>query len=213
MTKLVVFLLLGAVINVAVAWGCTTILRPRPLTHDNSSRAECISHMVRYFNIQPEGSFFSGHINRGLSYKRQFASRSASDPWDYKLVVRIETGCPMRSLAGAYLSDRNDQKMGSWYTTAIINPWIADNEQVFNFIPYRPIWLGFALNTLFYAAILWIPFAPFALRHVLRRRRGACLQCGYDLRGTSGSVCPECGQRPMRRSRSSKPSPSGRGFG
>ena len=148
--------------------------------------------------MQPEGSHFAGHINRGVSYKRQFASRSATDPWDYQLVVRIETGWPVRSLAGAYLSDRNDQAMGSWYMTAIINPWLADDEQPFNFIPYGPIWPGFALNTLSYAAILWIPVAPFALRQVLRRRRGACLQCGYDLRGTSGGgggdVCPECGQ-------------------
>ena len=40
--KPIVFLLLGAIINVTVAWGCATILRPRPLTHDNLSRAECI---------------------------------------------------------------------------------------------------------------------------------------------------------------------------
>ena len=193
LTKLVAFLLLGAIINVAVAWGCATILRPRPLTHDNLSRAQCIPLIANYFNMQPEGSFFSGHINQGVSYKRQFASRSASDPWDYKLVVRIETGWPVRSLAGAYLSDRNDQAMGSWFTTAIINPWLADNEQAFNFIPYRPMWPGFGLNTLLYAAILWIPLAPFALRHVLRRRRGACLQCGYDLRATSRRGCPECG--------------------
>ena len=192
-SKLVVFLLLGAIVNIAVAWGCATILRPRPLTHDNSSRAECIPLIANYFNMQPEGSYFAGHINRGVSYKRQFASRSASDPWDYKLVVRIETGWPVRSLAGAYLSDRNDQASGSWYTTAIKNPWITDNEQAFNFIPYRPIWPGFAVNTLLYAAILWVPFAPFALRQVLRRRRGACLQCGYDLRHAEHEVCPECG--------------------
>jgi hypothetical protein len=31
-------------------------------------------------------------------------------------------------------------------------------------------------------------------RAALRRQRGQCLQCGYDLRGTArGSACPECG--------------------
>ena len=193
LTKFVLFLLLGAIVNIAVAWGCATILKPRPLTHDNSSRAECIPLIAKYFTMQPEGSHFAGHINLGTSYKRQFASRSARDPWDYKLVVRIEAGWPMRSLAGAHLSDRNDQAIESWYSTAIINPWLADNEQAFNFIPYRPMWLGFALNSLLYATILWIPFAPFALRQVLRRRRGACMQCGYDLRGAVSAGCSECG--------------------
>ena len=195
LTKLVVFLLLGTVVNVAVAWGCATILRPRPLTHDNSSRAECIPLIANYFDMQAEGSYFAGHINRGLSYKRQFASRSARDPWDYKRVVRIESGWPVRSLAGAHLSDRNDEAIRSWYTTAIVNPWVPDNRRIFTFVPYRPIWPGFALNTLLYAAILWIPFAPFALRQVLRRRRRACLQCGYDLRGAVSAGCSECGWR------------------
>ena len=91
------------------------------------------------------------------------------------------------------MRDRNDEAIRSWYTTAITNPWLADDEQPFNFIPYRPIWPGFALNTLFYAAVFWIPFAPFVLRRILRRRHAACLQCGYDLRGAEHEVCPECG--------------------
>ena len=101
----------------------------------------------------------------------------------------------MRALAGAFLTDRNDEASRSWYTTALINPWVADNLKTSNFIPYRPIWPGFALNTVFYAAILRIPFAPFVLRRILRQRRGACLQCGYDLRGSVGAGCPECGWR------------------
>jgi hypothetical protein len=30
-------------------------------------------------------------------------------------------------------------------------------------------------------------------RAMYRRRHGHCAACGYDLRGSSGSVCPECG--------------------
>ncbi len=66
-------------------------------------------------------------------------------------------------------------------------------------LPIRPIWQGFAINTFFYAAIVWLPFAPFQLRRYLRIKRGRCIKCGYDLRGTSGGasggggVCPECG--------------------
>ena len=55
------------------------------------------------------------------------------------------------------------------------------------------MWPGFAINTVFYAAILWLPFAPFQLRRYLRRKRGLCIKCGYDLRGDFAAGCPECG--------------------
>jgi hypothetical protein len=58
--------------------------------------------------------------------------------------------------------------------------------------PFRPLWPGFAINTLFYAAILWLLFAaPFVLRRWRRVRRGLCPACGYPV-GTS-PVCTECG--------------------
>jgi formylglycine-generating enzyme len=60
------------------------------------------------------------------------------------------------------------------------------------FLPLRPIWPGFAINTLFYAAILWLLFAaPFALRRRRRIKRGLCPKCAYPL-GTS-DTCTECG--------------------
>ncbi len=42
-------------------------------------------------------------------------------------------------------------------------------------MPLGPIPLGFAVNTLFYAALLWLLIpGPFALRRFLRVRRGLC---------------------------------------
>jgi hypothetical protein len=63
-------------------------------------------------------------------------------------------------------------------------------------IPLRPLWPGFALNTLLYAAILFALIrGPFIARRTLRRRRGLCVSCGYDLRGRGPdhAACPECG--------------------
>jgi len=65
-----------------------------------------------------------------------------------------------------------------------------------NKLPNGVLFPGFAINTLFYAAVCWvICFAPFALRRQLRRRRGLCPACAYPV-GTS-DVCTECGATVM----------------
>jgi hypothetical protein len=58
-----------------------------------------------------------------------------------------------------------------------------------------PLWPGFAVNTLFYAAILWPLICGASVIHrCIRRRRGLCPWCAYPM-GQSG-VCTECG-RPL----------------
>ena len=59
-------------------------------------------------------------------------------------------------------------------------------------LPCRPILLGFLINTVFYAAVLCLLICgPFALRRLIRRRRGLCPGCGYP--GGESDVCTECG--------------------
>ncbi len=65
-------------------------------------------------------------------------------------------------------------------------------------LAYLPIWPGFAVNTFFYAGIVWLVIpGPFALRRLIRQRRrqrrGLCPACGYDLRHAEHEACPECG--------------------
>ena len=51
----------------------------------------------------------------------------------------------------------------------------------------------------------WLPFVVFAvypstafilgpLRRHRRRKKGLCLECGYNLTGNVSGVCPECGE-------------------
>lgn len=44
-------------------------------------------------------------------------------------------------------------------------------------------------------AVLSPLLARRLLRTSLRAARGQCLRCGYDLRGNTSGVCPECGRR------------------
>ena len=56
----------------------------------------------------------------------------------------------------------------------------------------RILWPGFAINTIFYAAMLWLLLAvPGFVRRRIRTRRGQCPACAYPI-GTS-NVCTECG--------------------
>jgi len=62
----------------------------------------------------------------------------------------------------------------------------------FDQFPLHPIYSGFVVNSICYvAAVYLVFFAPFALRRMIRRRRGQCSACAYPI-GTSG-VCTECG--------------------
>lgn len=47
---------------------------------------------------------------------------------------------------------------------------------------------------LFAGLSTWTFFWPLARRR-LRRKRGQCLACGYDLRGSTTATCPECGDQ------------------
>ena len=70
----------------------------------------------------------------------------------------------------------------------------ADDSSSYGMLPYAPIWTGLVMNTLLYAAMLWVLMgAPFVVRRWRRQRTGRCFRCGYDLRGADHEVCPECG--------------------
>ena len=57
-----------------------------------------------------------------------------------------------------------------------------------------PVCPGFPVNTLIYGAIWFgLLFSVGATRRAIRRTRGRCPRCGYNLRGEFDDGCPECG--------------------
>jgi hypothetical protein len=72
----------------------------------------------------------------------------------------------------------------------------AGNFQDVRLLPLLPLWPGFAINTIFYAAMLWLLWvAPGKIRRFIRIRGHRCPACGYQIApgGGIGPVCSECG--------------------
>lgn len=61
-------------------------------------------------------------------------------------------------------------------------------------LPTRILWAGFVGNSalVFVALLVMVGLSRF-VRAAVRRRRGRCTACGYDLRGQPEAGCPECG--------------------
>jgi len=120
---------------------------------------------------------------------------------DVWLMAECRSGWPLYGLESAGMRHRGDNidtvlRKAAWNSSRPypINggneyDWLAREQ-----LPLLPIWPGFAINTIFYAAILWMLCLGFgAVRRRRRLKRGLCVKCAYDLRGTSSGVCPECG--------------------
>lgn len=59
-------------------------------------------------------------------------------------------------------------------------------------VPIVPVWPGFAINTVFYTALIWLLFEGFRwYRRTCRINRGRCPTCTYPF--GSNDVCTECG--------------------
>jgi hypothetical protein len=118
---------------------------------------------------------------------------------DREFQQTLSYGLPLRSMAvtgqtNRYGAGEIPPRTLVW---SIPESWRDDRHaDLRQFFPCRPIWRGFAINTVFYAGVLWLLFAaPSALRRRRRIKRGLCPQCAYDLRGSVGGSqqCPECG--------------------
>ncbi len=124
------------------------------------------------------------------------AAPAAADPW-LALVDTGAHGWPLRAFA-AESWQYSKAVQGSTPPSFERLRWgctIAATPRGRIILPLRPIWSGLAADTAVFAACSWMLAAVLGgARAALRRSRGCCARCGYDLRGLAGAPCPECGQ-------------------
>ena len=207
--KRVVMLLLllvgGAIVNVAVAWGSAWLLPPyagsgTPLRERISSSqlrwgisrrdAVSVSRMTAMVITSSQLNFPSGPPIGGYPNWSDWPEdlEAAGNPARTHIVeVR---GWPLKAMRSRWVSP-------AWVSGIPLPPrkpnppsvTLIDEQRA---LPTEILWPGFAINTVFYAAILWLLFAAtFALRRWRRIKRGLCVKCAYPV-GTS-EVCTECG--------------------
>jgi hypothetical protein len=103
------------------------------------------------------------------------------------MLINVSIGVPFKSLRSSYCS-----QLGPGTENHYDSLKLTTTRR----LATHPIWPGFAINTIFYAAILWLLFAaPGFVRRRLRARRGQCPACAYPV--GSSNVCTECG-RPVK---------------
>lgn len=114
---------------------------------------------------------------------------------DFNVATLYEYGWPLRSASdwwrlAAPWNRPDSSEQGGFLSLPVSKRW----PFLFK-IPIRPLWSGFVLNTIFYAALAWgLWQLPLAIRRRRRRARGRCPRCAYALTGLPPhSPCPECG--------------------
>ncbi len=181
-----IFLLLGAVVNVAVAW-CYAIggwLPEGRQTIVELDRGEAKQLFADRMAVVAEST--SGYEERCVGRTFLVVYIDPPDLAEHHVQV-LMTGWPCLALEGHWGLVHGRPKASG----LLITRWGRRHTVVT--CPLRPLWPGFAIDTIFYAAILWLLIpGPFVLRRFLRVRRGLCPKCAYPM-GES-AVCTECGR-------------------
>ncbi len=224
-----IFLLLGAVLNVAVAWGCAILIDLRLCTGSPSFSGFSLGRTASghdwtvLANQRRGGAIIGSYVespgqwSMAQALRQRLAEGAPSLPvpsWSRAAIPKFDPavnsrqaqivegfGWPWLSLWVSFHEIRPSGTTGT--TTVAVELWtglaVSSSARLLDpprALPLGPIWSGFAMNTAFYAAILWLlTLGTFALRRLIRRKRGLCVPCGYDLRGDLEHGCPECGWR------------------
>ncbi len=184
------FLLAGAVVNVAVAWGCVMWSPLHDASVSQRQRTMIETAFIDHFGLDEDTRPPHTAHNWGRGVTVWFADRSRPiEHQDNKYLFLFEAGWPLRGVHGRMWGAGSSHGLRG----VIRAPWTISRKGSTRALPLIPIWPGFIANSLFYAVVLWLLIpGPFALRRLIRRRRGLCPKCGYPM--GEAAVCSECGR-------------------
>jgi hypothetical protein len=224
--QVVVFALLGAAATVLVAWGCALLANWDSSSGDHRAGKSfvpagnpwAVTIRSNVGRVRVESKVWMGFTGR---YHVPFTSEELVPEWG-----RVSSIPSLTFSEDAGSLEIVDEASGwprlalwsGWGTMAASSGAVTPTTDELTWgiairssrgsvgsglaIPLHPIWPGFAIDTALYGAGLWVLWLMSgAGRRFVRRRRGLCVGCGYDLRGHAGwkpapqgrAACPECG--------------------
>jgi len=189
--KLALFLVLGAIVNIAVAWGFSLGVERMTAQSPPPIPARELDVLWERYGVAEVKRTLTGWRETNIGTTVKWFGNNMPQYGVVNMggacmdITVVDSGAPLRCV-------RHHATAAPFYNAT----WGGLPRGSEWFRRAAPIWPGFAINTVFYAAIMWLLFAaPFALRRRSRIRRGLCPKCAYDLRGSTpdSTTCPECG--------------------
>jgi len=200
----VIFLLAGAIVNVAVAWWCGGLLLVNyPVAIHDEKRADpdlvqplWDRHRESGWPVAPDGMFI---FELGGGFTLLTAESGSTRVGGPPTVIVSEGRCgwPMRSMKYDFwgTSVAGGHYGSTLPAVGVMRPLLRDPGF---FVPVGVIPVGFVIDSIVYAVVLWLLICgAFVLRRVIRVRRGLCPACAYP-RGEA-AVCSECGKALAKR--------------
>lgn len=200
--RVVVFLLLGVITTIAVAWACAAWLSIDQGVPGRFTSVEVRDELWETLYVQKRFGHTRTNFIRGSEHYDATTGQliGSSGPPD-AIWQETSAGWPWRALRcereaitivvpGRFGHIRNTSAQ-TRHGIALVGGTIE-----WRVLPYEPVWPALIGNVLVHSAA-WcaIIIGLFALRKVIRTRRGLCPQCAYDLRRDLSRGCPECGWR------------------
>jgi len=217
LARSVVCLILGAITTVAVAVGGLQWFLLQH--HDYASRSGdelTAEQQVRFAQRSALPAFYDDSEHRDRWYLVVHSAESAGvsvEQWDYNVfdyslgltfvhfASRTLTGWPARAFEHIYYPHPGTPARTERETIEALYQSTTTIQTVLDWPGYgaaiHPATVapqGLMIDTLFYAAIWFGVFFGFtSAKRAIRRKRGRCPRCGYDLRGDLAAGCSECG--------------------
>ena len=191
----------GAIINVAVACGCCySRVKSGNRHYTDLPTAGEVNWWRQNLPVSvdciPESTFRQRTFGREILWLVDHDYRQGIPAHDFNDVraQRISAGWPWFALQGGEWRIKGVRRGQAFILQIDLRPAPRYRNIM---LPLQPIFPGFAINTILYAAILWALFAlPFAIRRRRRIKRGSCPACAYPV-GVS-PTCTECGATVQR---------------
>ncbi|MCA9273600.1 MAG: hypothetical protein KDA31_11210 [Phycisphaerales bacterium] len=203
------FLFIGAVLSVLVAWGCETFSGESIVISYEQPAAPflmpgiydppedwTVQTWVRFKGLGVRGAWTTEMLWAGSTLGMSSDSTN-------RIRIRHYSGWPLLCMVRSdpFDSDLGIAAKGDVWAVGFEPPWASRIEPRYRGknLPLRPMPVRFAANSVFWGFVAWIcTFGAWRYRRWNRIRRGLCIRCKYELAGLE--TCPECGTsaRPRR---------------